>query len=480
MKRKSLVSISIILLMIMIAMFVPRKVFASTEYPEQPSIRELGSVVSVGANGLNDSMAYFKLAEVYNSYYGLSAGDRIDELRQFMFKGMDFAVFDGVLDLGGGGVQTLEGLELIDFSQCYNLTTLKLNNNQLTTITARSTSQFNNIETLDISGNKLTSADLSSFENLKNLNASKNDFTNLNLTFIKTETKEANINLVDNPISNAEDVTFRREGLLDHNINLYLLNTLSTDVYTGNNKIKVYAGLIGLNTTEKYTKDSELLFKKIDNLQYLNIAVQDILLHIVDYANPNTQIVEPISNASIIELVDLLSKLEYGKYMLYFTDENGYSVSNSCPSLVDKFSGYTIEYAPYSPTLVATSNNKQIDLVSGEYLEQKTQIHFSSADENSVIFYKIGNSGEWIQATSVTLEKGHIDTLYVKSVMNGIDSEVIVVNFGLDDSFGIDELITIALVAIASLVLFFVMIPVMRYFIHKPLNVKMKSKKEKE
>ena len=166
MKRKCLVSISIIFLMLIVAMFVPRKVFATSEYPAQPSSTNMGIVVPTGANGLYDPMLYYKLTEVYNSYYGLGVGTRIDELRQYMFKGMDFSVFDGVLDLGGGGVNNLEGLELIDFSQCLNLTTLKLNNNNLMAITAKSTSQFKNIETLDISGNNLSSADLTSFEEL--------------------------------------------------------------------------------------------------------------------------------------------------------------------------------------------------------------------------------------------------------------------------------------------------------------------------
>ena len=51
--------------------FVPYKVFATSEYPEQPNNSTLGSVVSVGVNGVGDSMLYYKLADVYNKYYGL-------------------------------------------------------------------------------------------------------------------------------------------------------------------------------------------------------------------------------------------------------------------------------------------------------------------------------------------------------------------------------------------------------------------------
>ena len=352
-----------------------------------------------------------------------------------------------------------------------------MSGNNINTITEQSLDTIRNVKKLDISNNPLSNVALTSMENLVVLDASDTNISNIDLSFMKTENEEAIVNLSSTKIESLNNISFRREAMLQNNINLYMLNCLDTDEYEGNSKIKVHTGVMGLQKDKKYVKTDTLMYKKISNLLELNIMSEDIVLKIVDYTNPNI-VVREMSNSKV-DSVNILDGVAYGKYIMYFVDTSGNSLEEVCSALVSKYNAIEINYVPSVANFVAKAGDEVIDFKSGDLLKQDTVFTFSTTDESAKIYYKLG-VGDWVEGNEIRLEKHNTKNLSVKVVCDGVESDIVNIAFATDTSFGLDDLLSIGLVGLALLALFFGLIPLVRYFINKPISVKVKNKKDDE
>ncbi len=485
--------------MLILASVCPSVVFANT-YPDLPEESEMGKVIN-NKTDMPDDNLYFSLLDVYNKYYGLPRKDdngtvitpSQNTIYKKMFYGMDFAYFDGVLDLSGTGgtknnIADLSGLNLIDFSQCYNLNSINLSNNNIVYIYKGTfdpfvhlNSELNSlVTTLNLSNNNLSYIELNEFTTLRHIDLSNNQLTAVDFSFLNSESGQIDILLSNNNISKIENVTFKRESQLVNPINLYLVNSCNTDTYPGNTKINLVAGLVGLKTSGKYTKQDTLTYSKIDNLANIGLDATDDLRIVVKEEKTDQEVAScTFLNSTITSKIDLISRLNIGKYYLYFTDQSGLKVSSDNAMLKDQYDAFEIEIAPATPTYVVTQNGEKLEFESGDVIKDTVTVNLTCTDTNAKIFVKIGN-GEWQEAESVDIEAGDYKTLYFKSVVDDIESETGSVRFSYDKSFGWSEVLALILIAVGFLLIFFVMIPVVRYFIARPIKISKTNKKDKK
>ncbi len=490
MRKKILYPILIILALIIVAFISPTVVFAEnneTETITPPDEYSLGRVI--GDDEIADSQLYKSLLQIYNDYYNLPIRgedgslitSRLGSVRKNMFNGVDFSKYDGVLDLSGtggskNGIVSILGLELIDFSGALNLTKVDLSNNSIGSIGRDSLSSLSFIIELNISNNYIESANLSALTNLKVLIASNNKLTELDLKMIRTEDKSASVDLSKNNFTDLSKITFQRQEVLNYTIDLYLINSLTQIQDLGNNKVNIQAGLVGYDSkVTKYGKVGDLVYYPITNVTGLGLAEDNINLIIKDYNNTDGNAVLTLANKDVQTKQEILQNLPIGKYSVYFEDSNGSSLSSISSYLVDKYDAYIIEVVPTTPEVAVVVDGENIDFNSGDILEKNAVITLSSNEQNAEIWYKI-NTGEWTKGTSVEIKAGSYAILTVKSVVNGIESREIIYSFKSETGFGWNQLLTIGLCAIGILALFFGLIPLVRYFINKPIVIKTKRK----
>ena len=481
-KIKELSLIVLIFLMLCLFSLCPQAVFASTA-PDLPEESTMGRRITT--NEITDTQLYYSLLEVYNKYYELPRKNSDDTtiprqqtIYKNMFNNMDFSKFDGVLDLGGGvnnrnGIQDLTGLELIDFSSCINLTKINLSKNALTNISAINLSSLNKATAIDLSDNNLTSVDLSSLDNIQNIDVSNNFLNSLNLSFLKTESTEAIINISNNKINDVNNVSFRREELLTNNVNIFAINSLDIVDYVGNSKIKVYSGLSKLKSSGLITYSEGLQYNKLDNYNLIGITASDIIINILD-AN-SFEIVKTINNSTFTS-GNILQGLNFGNYLLYFTDQDNNSIMDQCNVLKDRYSAYELSLRPSKPTIALSIDEEIVELKEKEILSKNGIIKFSSIEQNTETWYKIGG-GEWIKGDSVEVKAKSGIMLTVKSVFGEYESETVSYYISADNSFGWTELLLIILVLVLFIALLFGLLPLVRHFIQKPLVIN-KNKNE--
>ncbi len=491
MKRiKYLGSVALVLILLLLTLLLPKSVYADTspqesgtqgevQTPIPPDASTRGIKISV-TDQMTSALLYRSLLDVYNKYYGLGgdSGKAIETtLYQNMFAGMDFSAMDGVLDLSGkgnskNGISELTGLELVNFSDCINLTAVDLSGNSLTIIQAANLSSLDNITRLDISDNDITSANLSELENLEVLDASDNQLTTLDLSFLKAEKTDAIINLSGNKITDVNDVYLRRAEMLNNDINLYVANTLTNAVYEGNAKVNVQAGLVGVKSG-KYSKSDRLIYSKIDNLINIGINATDVKVVVKDYNN--TAVKYSVLNSAVNDSVDILQSLQYGKYILFFADANDSSISAQSQSFVDQYSAITIDLVPDAPSISVTKDGEKIDFASGDKLTSDVSVTLSSSDPNATIMYKV-DDGEWVSGTSLDIKAETGARVQVKSIVDGLESDVAKYYFAVDNSFDFGDMLSIVLIIIAFLALMFGLLPLVRYFINKPIKIQSEKK----
>ncbi len=480
MNRCKYIGLSIILILLLaLGLFAPKAVFASSQQQE-PTPPTLVEELRVDTD-IESQILYGRLKDIYNTYYGLTGTDKIDVVYANMFEGMDFAVFGGVLDLSSrgnsiSGITSLVGLEKIDFSSCKNLTKLKVKNNSITMISAQDLSSLKGVREVDVSGNNITSLNLSELTNLEVLDASDNNLATIDLSFMKAEHRDAVVNLTGNKITDVNKVHFRRPAELTHNINLYIANSLTTYEYVGNNKVIVEAGLVGIKSG-KYSKSDPLVYKKINNLQALGITSADIQLVIKDY--DNTVVKYAVRNSEVSDGVNITEVLKYGKYMLYFTDADGNDVSTKCGAFVNQYNSIVIDLVPDAPSLTVMFGDKSVDIRSGVATKEDVLVVLSTSIPDATIMYRV-DDGEWVEGTNIDIPAGKKMSIEYKVVVDGCESSVEVFRFAEDNSFGIRDVLGIILIIGAFLGLIFGLLPLVRYFINKPISVRSNKNDKKD
>jgi len=454
-----------------------------------PEEHTLGRIIS--DSELADSQLKSSLLNVYNDYYNLPVRaedgtliiSRLGTLRKNMFKDMDFSTLNGELNLSGtggskNGIVSLMGLELIDFSTAKNLTKINLSNNSITSIARDNFASLGFIEEVDFSDNNIEAANLDALTNLRVLKANNNRLTELNLNFLKAETSPAYVNLSNNNIEDLTKLQFKNQDLLNNPINLYMINSLKTYGEINNSKVLLHGGLVGYESTViKYSRTGDLVYYPITNVAGLGFETDNIRLIIKDYNNLNGEAVYSIDNNTITTKQEILEELPIGKYSIYFEDNNGNSIIDKCEYFVDKYSAYVIEVVPYTPTITVSQNGENITFHSGDVIENNVTVTLSTTDANAEIWYQIDGK-EWQKGTEVEIVAGGYRTLAVKSIVNGIESREEIYSFQPKTGFGMKQLITIGLCTVGLLGIYFGLLPLVRYFINKPIVIK--SKKDKE
>ena len=477
MKKKILSFILIIVAMICAFGLYPNVVLA--EAPSLPDESALGRKITT--EQILDTQLYYSLLEVYNKYYELprkvdetTTIPRMQVVYKNMFAGMDFGATDGVLNLGGGinsknGISDLTGLELLDFSGASNLTAVNLSHNSLSSISASSFSSLASIVTsIDLSNNLISTCDLSSLTKLNNINLSNNYISSINMSFLRTEDSDVIVNINSNPIKDVNNITLRRQELLVNNIVVVGVNTFESATYNGNNKVKVVSGVVGLNTSNKYMLSTGLKYNKIDDLSLLGLTASDIKIVIKDSTTFET--VKTISNSSVVGEQNILQGLNCGNYLLYFTDGDDNSIKSICDVFVDRYSAHEIKVVPTTPTMTITVDGEEVELASEIKLSKNGKAVFSTPDPDAVIYYRL-NNGEWVEGCEIDINADVATGIVVKAVKGDYVSDVISVYILSNHTFGLKEILLIAVIVIMFLALIFGLMPLVRYFINRPLVV---------
>jgi len=471
----------LILILIIASVCVPHKVFATSgedkTYPTPPTLLDRIQI----DDEMYSTTLFRRLCDVYNTYYGLEKENKLDEVYSNMFSGMDFAVFDGVLNLASkgnssSGITAITGLERLDFSECINLKKVDLSNNAILTINVQDLSSLKQITELDISDNDITSANLSELNELQILDASDNNLSGIDLSFMKAETDDCYINLSGNNITDVNKVYFRRAELLEHNVNLSIVNGLQIDEYSGNAKVVVNSGIVGLKNA-KYYKGNKLIYNKITDLSRLKISSSDIKLVIKDYDSLTEKY--SLTNSSVAQSINILDNLAYGKYIMYFADSAGGNIYSQNSVFKDQYNAITIEYMPSTPELIVKRGDEVLDFASGDVLTEDVVVHISVDDTNAIVMYKIDDN-DWTEGSEINISAGKSTILQCKVIVGGYESGVVIYHFNEDKSFSFNDVLGIILIIIAFCGLVFGLLPLVRYFINKPIRLNSDKGKDKK
>jgi len=465
----------LIILLIACAFPVSTMVFAE-DRPEQPDPTLMGREVLT--TEMSDTRLYHSLLVIYNKYYGLPKKEngivvtpRATVLTRNMFVNMDFAFFDYTLNLAGtsrasNGISSLDGLNLIDFSECKNLNKVDLSYNDLSSdVSAFQLMSIAHVKELDISNNKLSNIDLSSFDNLTKINLSNNQFSTIDLSMVRSDTEPASINLSGNEISKVEDISLRREELLENEIYIYLLDNDISTFARDTEKIKYNFGIFGLKESNKYGTNEQLILGKIDQISNISTASDIILLARYE------ENLEPVPNFRYVnsELTDdirLTEVLPIGKYQLYYVNQDGQKLEEAMFASADK--PLLVEILPSVPTAVL--NSEVVSTGINTYVKEDSVLKLSSNDSSAKFYYKI-NGSEWIEGNEIKIEANQSGWILYRAEINGVFSENGQITLLREKSFTTQDFFGIMLIILAMLGVIYGLMPLARYFFNKPINL---------
>ena len=352
------------------------------------------NVISLNADISNNITAEdFEDSNLY-SYLLLKSGSNVLTQNTFInteVLDMSFLTINSQESYSLPAFYSLKGLELFHFD---NLKELNLSGHSITTISNYINNAVN-LETLNLSSNKISSINLSAFSKLKNVYLQDNNFSDFS-NIVLSETKPTKE--IINELGETVVVETTRQVYVSHN---YLnIETLPIDQTTNLFNI----GLQGFHAKESKYGIQIISFFPYNNTESISIYKQT--------TNQQNEVEETlVTNLPFLEdsTTYFSYDLPYGTYKIKFnsTDdktENLFIFDMSCYVKVSK------------PKLVMQQNNSNIDFVNKVY--STTTINFEGDGE---VFVKLNNKE--LSSNSYTISKYGKYTFVYYQIIDGVKSE---------------------------------------------------------
>lgn len=365
-----------------------------------------------------------------------------------------FKTFE-TINIDKKNITSLDGMEKLELD---NLVSFSAN---LNSITSFKTSVLQNIDedkftSLSLAGNSISDIDLTALDNLTYVDLSSNSLTSIDLSGIEGRVLGTNINLnlANNKIKSIKDIVLpsKRIGHIELNIINNNITDL-TDTYFGD-FYTIHVGIQGFVTEEVSNVDTA------NNLKIYPFNISGLAVEIYKTDGDVDELVATVSDADIVNNF-LQLNLTVGEYEYIYTmnGESAYS-RNDYTKLYFVSSEFGV--LPQKANYIFTYKGKdyeELGKVTG-----KVTVKLSSP-ENAKIFYQV-NGGEWVEGNVVECDKGGSYSIKVKTVINGVESEIESVWVRTSLNLYVSDWLMLVLVLLLTLVLFLVVLPIVskKYF----------------
>ncbi len=407
-------------------------------------------------------------------------------LREFTFWDIESLDLSGS-PMTGNKIKDLSGLNKLDFR---SLKVLKLNYNDLGSITADPFKFMPKLTTLELVNCNINSIDLTKLTSLRKLVINGNNLTSIKLnnmvvngseyladkqfisinssskviTWNDTVETVSYVDLSNNNITSLKNIKFP-EDVTSTKCTIDMYNNGLSDYDNSLVYIDLNLGLQGLaksnlNIDTVDDRDRTYIFKSTPFFYQL---VGDANLEFKFVRTYTEQGVNKIQNIVISDDTMQTSQtfmLDLGHYTMdvyYNGDVIDYDTSEwAC------YQQLTFDVLPSTPThYYVVKGVRYPELV---HLTQITTINLE-ADSGAEIYYRFSSSNEWVKGNSLTIKQGGNRTVYVKSVIGDYESKEKMITINAAASLRVPSLLIVVLLIFALLVIVFVGVPLLRRYI---------------
>ena len=490
--------------------FVLAENSANQKLEQRGAVLKAGERIEKPVNGLDSNLQY-ALEGLYKIAH--PEVERINELTNMMF--VDFVelnlsnqyieslininlfYFDNLetLDLSNNSIQNVNSLYFSNMPKLKNLYLQDQKEDVLSTVdlssspgTSLEVYDLSSIEVLNISGNSVTTLKLDALnkldgENLVGLNcliANNNNIEEIDLSTVLASNGDGltYINLNSNSFSDGRKIIFPRENNISSTNYVVLLLDNNIDSIATNDSISLFLGVQGLSEEFKsFSTSGSVLYGKIN---FENSVLRVEKVKITD-GEKEVISVSFIKESDLDEFSNLIELLGVGEFELT------QGVSSSADEISDEtftpisyvylngdeysegsaLKTYKIKIIPNKPIVTLQYNKKEYSLSEFPKINSPAVLKFSSTDEGAEIYFKRGNSSEWVKLDEYKVTKGGMNFFSVKSVLNGYESEVQYVNVSGSNNLYIPDVVLLLIILLVAGGMFLVALPLIAKFVKK-------------
>lgn len=350
-------------------------------------------------------------------------------------------------------IDTLQGLELIEFD---SLQTLKITNNKLTEINEEVFENMPVLKTIDFSSNIITSVDFGKIPSLENLYLSNNLLTSIDLTDLGVST--LNLNIAQNNFTQMLDIKFpERVSTINLNIINNKIAEIDEEYFSNDDGVQLSIGAQGLNL------EGKLILNTTTPVRYYrtyveNFYTENLVLNVYKF-NGKTLDPNPVFTFKDEDIESGKAYMEksfgIGEYAFEYAINSAPAYNEDDP----KYAYYKTGEMKVIPTPcdIKYEFKGEITDTFDKKVTGKVKVHLSSVD-NGTIMYKV-NSGDWQTGDTVTCDQGGNYTIYTKVVIDGVESEEKVVLVRTSQNVLIPDIVMLVLVLLFTFVLFMFVVP---------------------
>lgn len=423
-------------------------VLESAQLPEDAE--DIGGYNTSVSNEILKDML-LKIYKDYDSRY------TSNYLRQNMFQ--NFTMLDlsnlvqgtsNVIDLSGIkylNLQNLKVLKLADNNiESFDITDfpgVKTQENENGTISyiIDDASPVKSLETLDLSNNTLSGTfDATHFENLTHLYLGNNAFNKI--LFPRTQEGECLLDYRNNKISSMSNITLPEYG----ETTLILFGNPIEKIETIPTNISIEIGFT--NLTNKTTSSTKVKYMPFETLQ-MEVKLYTKKVSETDFVTYEEYEYTLDENSELV--------LPAGVYKISYVDKTSQ----------EEVKSNEVTVRPDNATYVFKVGNKTVTTKPAKF-SKKSQIVFTSPNENAKVYYRYSSSTKWNEGTVCDLSKKSGEYMvYVKTVENGVESTPIAIPVQVSYSGFLPDFAIIIIIIVVLLVLGFVVVPLIKKLLDK-------------
>ncbi len=459
----------VLVILLLVAFFPMRSVFAYSEVlsntensatsSHSPIVsRSVGSsqttdhIIDNNQTGIEDSTLYSILLNRYNSFAIVHSLEEKVKLTTRIFCEIGF----DKLDLKDSSLTTLEGLQKLEFDE---LVHLDVSYNKLTEITASQVYRLSaSLQVLNASNNNISSVKLGGLTNLHTLLLNNNVLSQLDVSTLLGHNDEdvAYINLSQNLFSSATDLVLPDVSSYSHLLVVDAINNNITDAEQTEVVDKLQVNLAVQGLVQAYVSS----FSTSSSVVFYPTSIVGLEVEIKNTASGEVVVFD----GSEQSFVDVVSVVGMGSFSLRYLID-GDVVYNENSYLYSFYAPMVFSVLPSKPTYDFEIEGKIYQPHEVGKLEQVATVRFFAADEGAKIFYSRAVNGEWVEASDFKLTQGGKTYIYVKSVVNGMESEVTVVTINARPNLYLSNVVLMVIVLGVLFLFLFGLIPVIRKYI---------------
>lgn len=411
----------------------------------------LGAEILNDDFGISDTGLYNSLIALYNSN---NPDEPVTKVYVNMFEN------ETSLNLQNRLIYSLSGL-----SQLYmpNLESLNVSKNRLSSLTTELI-EFTNLKSLNLFDNELTNISLTNLTKLEDVNLVKNNLSSINLSGIT----KGIVRLSFNKFVDFSKITLPYESAISSELTIELMNNNLNNVsenVLNSTKINLELGLqgVGLNHKENVPQENRTIhtITSSSTITYYNFA----------YYNITTKIYNAKTNALVLELTNsatadfITFTLSVGEYKVeYINNESQAQAYISNHEIYGAFKNVdTFKVVPSQPDHQFLVNGTYYDSYDGK-IPGGTKLVFTTSDQDAVIYYKLPNQ-DWKQGTEVKLPNNGTYYVLVKSVIGEYESFSYSITVSSSVNAILPDFLTLILIiAVGALLLFGAVPLIKKYF----------------